>query len=113
MVVGRTTVVVAHRLSTIQNADVIAVMRQGVLVEQGSHHTLLQDPTGMPWKTCFKQLVSFAVLPRREQHYSSSELLFGRMPVSRTFQRCQHCCAGVCCQHCRAGVCSSINGCLA
>jgi ATP-binding cassette subfamily B (MDR/TAP) protein 1 len=46
MVVGRTTVVVAHRLSTIQNADVIAVMQQGVLVEQGSHVVLLQNPTG-------------------------------------------------------------------
>jgi ATP-binding cassette subfamily B (MDR/TAP) protein 1 len=46
MVVGRTTVVVAHRLSTIQNADVIAVMQQGVLVEQGSHNSLLQNPTG-------------------------------------------------------------------
>jgi ATP-binding cassette subfamily B (MDR/TAP) protein 1 len=46
MVVGRTTVVVAHRLSTIQNADVIAVMQQGVLVEQGSHAALLQNPTG-------------------------------------------------------------------
>lgn len=47
MVVGRTTVVVAHRLSTIQNADVIAVMQQGVLVEQGSHKSLLQNPTGV------------------------------------------------------------------
>lgn len=47
MVVGRTTVVVAHRLSTIQNADVIAVMQQGVLVEQGSHKGLLQNPTGV------------------------------------------------------------------
>lgn len=46
IVVGRTTVVVAHRLSTVQNADVIAVMQQGVLVEQGSHQTLLQNPTG-------------------------------------------------------------------
>jgi ABC-type sulfate/molybdate transport systems ATPase subunit len=46
MVVGRTTVVVAHRLSTIQNADVIAVMQQGVLVERGSHNSLLQNPTG-------------------------------------------------------------------
>lgn len=47
MVVGRTTVVVAHRLSTVQNADVIAVMQHGVLVEQGTHKTLLQDPTGV------------------------------------------------------------------
>ena len=39
--VGRTTVVVAHRLSTIKNADEIAVVADGRIVEQGTHDELL------------------------------------------------------------------------
>jgi len=40
---GRTSFVIAHRLSTIQNADVILVMRHGSIVEQGTHHQLLEQ----------------------------------------------------------------------
>ncbi len=38
---GRTTLVIAHRLSTVQNADKIVVMDQGVVVEHGSHQELM------------------------------------------------------------------------
>ncbi len=38
---GRTTLVVAHRLSTVQTADVIAVMEDGQIVETGSHASLM------------------------------------------------------------------------
>ena len=39
---GRTSFVVAHRLSTIKESDVILVMKDGDIIEQGSHEELMQ-----------------------------------------------------------------------
>jgi ATP-binding cassette subfamily B protein len=39
--IGRTTLVIAHRLATVLKADRIVVMDQGQVVEQGSHHELV------------------------------------------------------------------------
>ncbi len=43
MMKGRTSFIVAHRLSTIQEADTILVMRDGNIIEQGSHEQLLKQ----------------------------------------------------------------------
>nr|XP_043627252.1 putative ABC transporter B family member 8 [Erigeron canadensis] len=43
---GRTTMVVAHKLATVRNADVIAVMSDGTVIEQGSHADLTDSNTG-------------------------------------------------------------------
>ena len=41
MITGRTSVLIAHRLSTVQRADTILVMHKGQLREQGTHQELL------------------------------------------------------------------------
>lgn len=42
LMLGRSTVVIAHRLSSIRNADIIAVLQEGLLVEHGTHDELIR-----------------------------------------------------------------------
>nr|XP_040260055.1 ABC transporter B family member 4-like isoform X2 [Aegilops tauschii subsp. strangulata] len=46
IMVQRTTLVVAHRVSTVRNVDCITVVHQGKIVEQGPHQALVKDPSG-------------------------------------------------------------------
>ena len=53
---GRTTIVIAHRLSTVQKADVILVLDNGKIIEQGSHKDLIAKPNGIYKKLAKLQL---------------------------------------------------------
>lgn len=55
MMVGRTCVIVAHRLSTIQKANNIAVIRDGKVVELGSHSDLLAVGRGGAYYSLIQQ----------------------------------------------------------
>ncbi|KAI4351539.1 hypothetical protein L6164_005897 [Bauhinia variegata] len=64
VMVGRTSVVVAHRLSTIQNCDAIAVLDKGKVVERGTHSSLLaKGPNG-----AYYSLVSLQRRPSNNCH---------------------------------------------
>mmetsp|Transcript_11075 Transcript_11075/g.16836 ORF Transcript_11075/g.16836 Transcript_11075/m.16836 type:complete len:120 (+) Transcript_11075:1782-2141(+) len=43
---GSTSLMIAHRLSTVRNCDIIIALKHGVIVEQGTHEELLQIPEG-------------------------------------------------------------------
>lgn len=58
MMVGRTCVVVAHRLSTIQKADNIVVIKNGKVVEQGTQSSLLSMGNGGAYYSLIKMQAS-------------------------------------------------------
>lgn len=47
---NRTSIVVAHRLSTIQNADEIVVINNGKIIEQGTHKELMENPSNAAYR---------------------------------------------------------------
>eukprot|EP00761_Pharyngomonas_kirbyi_P011775 gb/GECH01011801.1/.p1 GENE.gb/GECH01011801.1/~~gb/GECH01011801.1/.p1 ORF type:complete len:640 (+),score=183.42 gb/GECH01011801.1/:1-1920(+) len=62
MMKGRTTLVIAHRLSTVKNADRILVIERGELVEMGTHDELLKIPDGHYQRLASRQMKYGATL---------------------------------------------------
>ncbi|CAJ1949076.1 unnamed protein product [Sphenostylis stenocarpa] len=73
VMVNRTTVVVAHRLSTVRNADMIVVIHRGKVVEKGTHSELLKDLEG-----AYSQLIRLQEVNKESEettsYHSKSEL---------------------------------------
>ena len=55
LLLGRASIIFAHRLSTIVDADLIVVMEGGLIVQMGTHAQLLENPDGLYKRLCEKQ----------------------------------------------------------
>ncbi|KAJ4835578.1 ABC transporter B member 11 [Turnera subulata] len=63
IMLNRTTVIVAHRLTTVKNADMIAVIHRGKIIEKGTHSELVEDPEG-----AYSQLISLQEMRNQSEH---------------------------------------------
>ncbi|KAJ9696842.1 hypothetical protein PVL29_008847 [Vitis rotundifolia] len=85
IMVNRTTIIVAHRLSTVRNADMIAVIHRGKMVEKGSHTELLKDPEG-----AYSQLIRLQEVNKESENQATDaqdrpdgSIEFGRQSSQR------------------------------
>ncbi|RAH61223.1 ATP-binding cassette transporter [Aspergillus piperis CBS 112811] len=75
---GRTTMIIAHRLSTVQNADKIIVMKEGQILDQGSHTELLST------SAMYRELVRHQALESSQR--SNDDRLISQKPHSLSTQ---------------------------
>ncbi|MBA0675483.1 hypothetical protein Goari_017026, partial [Gossypium aridum] len=75
LMVGRTTVVVAHRLSTVRNVDSIAVIQQGQVVEIGTHEELISKAGAYASLIRFQEMVGNKDFANPSTHRSRSSRL--------------------------------------
>ncbi|XP_073049737.1 ABC transporter B family member 21-like [Primulina eburnea] len=84
IMINRTTVIVAHRLTTVRNANIIAVIHKGKMIEKGTHSELLEDPEG-----AYSQLIRLqeahkdAEVVDEQDKSSLSMEYYGRQPSQR------------------------------
>uniref|UniRef100_A0A8C5I2M5 ABC-type xenobiotic transporter n=1 Tax=Gouania willdenowi TaxID=441366 RepID=A0A8C5I2M5_GOUWI len=80
---GRTTLIVAHRLSTIRNADVIAGFQNGEIVEVGTHSKLMEK------HGVYHTLVTMQTFEKVEEEEEDPELSAGeKSPLTKSFSEC-------------------------
>ena len=58
--VGRTVIVIAHRLSTVEKADRIVVINKGKVMQMGNHRALMQNSSGLYYSLVQRQLLQRA-----------------------------------------------------
>nr|XP_011463651.1 PREDICTED: ABC transporter B family member 11-like [Fragaria vesca subsp. vesca] len=80
IMVNRTTIIVAHRLSTVRNADTIAVIHRGKIVEKGLHTELVKDPDG-----AYSQLIRLQEINSISEHQAQNN--HERPELSSSFRK--------------------------
>ena len=79
MMKGRTSFIVAHRLSTIREADVILVMKDGNIIEQGSHEELLEK--GGFYKNLYEASLRLRKKPGEIMHFPGRSYIHARVLI--------------------------------